>query len=160
MQKHNAKIPIEIFIEERKINFEKQLEKKLKPKKGFLSLVKLLKENNFKLSLSSNRRIDHVHLVVRNLDATDYFNAIVGPSPTLKIKPAPDIYLETAKQLQVPPQDCVVIEDSEVGVIAGKSAKMKVIAVPNKYTKHHDFSKADKIVKSLKDINPHLINTI
>jgi beta-phosphoglucomutase-like phosphatase (HAD superfamily) len=45
-----------------------------------------------------------------------------------------------------------VIEDSESGVIAAKAAGMKVIAVPNRYTKHQDFSKADKIVKSLSEI--------
>jgi len=53
--------------------------------------------------------------------------------------------------------DCVVIEDSGSGVSAAHRAGMKIIAVPNKYTSQQDFSKADKIVKSLKQITPDLL---
>jgi len=44
--------------------------------------------------------------------------------------------------------------------LAGNKAGMEVIAVPNKYTKHHDFSKADKVVKSLSDITISMLNNL
>jgi beta-phosphoglucomutase-like phosphatase (HAD superfamily) len=53
-----------------------------------------------------------------------------------------------------------VIEDSGAGVIAGKSAGMKVIAIPNKYTKHQDFAKADKIVNSLSEITMSVLESL
>lgn len=160
LHKHNADIPINVFVKERRTAFEKLIKKKLKPTKGFKSLIKILKKNNFRISLSSNRRLSHIHTIVKNLNVSTYFNVIVGPSETIRFKPNPDIFLETAKQLNVVPNQCIVIEDSEVGIQAAKSAGMKVIAIPNTYTKHHDFSKADKIVKSLNDVNLKLINSI
>ena len=61
-------------------------------------------------------------------------------------KTNPEPYLVTAKKLNVKPQDCLVFEDSNVGVEAAKKAEMKCIALPNEYTKKQDFSKADKII--------------
>jgi beta-phosphoglucomutase-like phosphatase (HAD superfamily) len=54
----------------------------------------------------------------------------------------------------------LVIEDSESGVVAAKAAGMKVIAVPNKYTKHQDFSKADKIVENSSQITMETLSLI
>ena len=64
-------------------------------------------------------------------------------------KPAPDAYLLAAERLGVAPQRCVVFEDSEAGVVAGKAAGMFVFAVPNFYTAHQDHSAADVILGSL-----------
>ena len=47
-------------------------------------------------------------------------------------KPHPAVFLNCAKKLNVHPKDCLVIEDSFNGVLAGKSARMKVIAIPEK----------------------------
>ena len=72
-------------------------------------------------------------------------------------KPAPDLYATVVKKLKVLPQDAIAIEDTETGVAAAKAAGLKAIAVPNKYTKGQDFSKADIIVESLSDITLDLL---
>ena len=46
-------------------------------------------------------------------------------------KPAPDVYLETARQLGVTPETCLVVEDSLNGVRAARAAGMIVVLVPN-----------------------------
>lgn len=46
-------------------------------------------------------------------------------------KPAPDIYLEAARRLGVPPEDCLVFEDSLMGVQAGRAAGCQVVAIPD-----------------------------
>jgi HAD superfamily hydrolase (TIGR01509 family) len=56
-------------------------------------------------------------------------------------KPAPDIYLEAARQLQVDPADCLVFEDALAGVQAGKAAGCTVVAVPDER-----WSKQDRIL--------------
>jgi beta-phosphoglucomutase-like phosphatase (HAD superfamily) len=61
--------------------------------------------------------------------------------------------LITAKKLKVNPKDCLVIEDSEVGVSSAKKAGMKCIALLHKYNKNQDLSKADLIIKSSKKID-------
>jgi len=52
-----------------------------------------------------------------------YFNALVA-GEDLPSKPAPDIFLRAAQTLQIPPERCVVFEDSYFGVNAAKAAGM------------------------------------
>ena len=80
------------------------------------------------------------------------FDALVTKEMCSKRKPDPQPYLITAEELHVLPDECVVIEDSWVGLIAAKAAGMKCIVIPNNYTKDNDFSSADLIVKSAKEI--------
>ncbi|HYD05929.1 MAG TPA: HAD family hydrolase, partial [Reyranella sp.] len=46
-----------------------------------------------------------------------------------KPKPAPDVYLETARRLGVPPERCVAFEDSSVGIVAAHGAGMRAVMV-------------------------------
>ena len=85
-------------------------------------------------------------------------DAIVTGEDAKKGKPDPEIYLKTAGKLGLNPKDCLVIEDSEVGVIAAYKAGMKVVAVPTLHSKHGDLSKATEIVSSLNDISWEMIN--
>ncbi|MBN9287904.1 MAG: hypothetical protein BGO43_00150 [Gammaproteobacteria bacterium 39-13] len=67
-------------------------------------------------------------------------------------KPKPYIYQICATLLQVLPQDCLVFEDSNAGVIAATDANMNVIAVPNRFTQNQDFSQAIQVT-TFKQIN-------
>jgi beta-phosphoglucomutase-like phosphatase (HAD superfamily) len=57
-------------------------------------------------------------------------------------KPAPDIFLETARRLGLLPGHCVVVEDSRNGVLAARAAGMASVAVPCASTARQDFSAA------------------
>ncbi len=78
-----------------------------------------------------------------------YFDAIVSGDDVTRNKPAPDIYLEGAKHLGVPPARCLALEDSPPGVQSAAAAGMIVMAVPNKYTRDLEFPGAAAIVESL-----------
>jgi HAD superfamily hydrolase (TIGR01509 family) len=66
-------------------------------------------------------------------------------------KPAPDIYNLAAKTLNLAPESCIVIEDSNNGLRAAKSAGMRCIVTKSTYTVGEDFSLADKVVNTLDD---------
>lgn len=70
-----------------------------------------------------------------------------GDAP--RIKPAPDLYLEAASRLDLPPATCLVIEDSLNGVLSAKAAGMTAWAVPNRVTSCLDFSPADRVFESM-----------
>jgi HAD superfamily hydrolase (TIGR01509 family) len=152
MEKHGLNEKEDIIRDKKRAIFKKLITQNPVSKPGFLKLLRILEKKNLKIGLASNRFEEHVLLIVEKLGIKKSLSAIVGNSPGTKTKPAPDIFLKTAKMLKVNPADCLVIEDSEHGVIAAKRAGMKVIAVPNRYTMHQDFSKADKIVSSLSEI--------
>lgn len=68
-------------------------------------------------------------------------------------KPKPYIYLHTAKQLELHPSRCVAFEDSGPGVKAATSAGLLTFAVPNRFTQHHDLSKAHFTIDSSEEID-------
>jgi len=67
-----------------------------------------------------------------------------------KKKPSPDIYLLARETFGLKSEDCVVIEDSGIGLKAGKAAGMAVLVTKSTYTKNEDFSMADHVVNDLK----------
>jgi beta-phosphoglucomutase-like phosphatase (HAD superfamily) len=62
-----------------------------------------------------------------------------------KKKPAPDIYLLAAKELDVNPARCVVIEDSHIGLRAAKAAGMRCVVTTSPYTSEEEFAAADAV---------------
>ena len=64
-------------------------------------------------------------------------------------KPAPDVYLLAAKELSLNPADCMVIEDSTIGLAAAKAAGMTCIVTKSSYSAREDFTKADRVVGDL-----------
>ncbi len=85
-----------------------------------------------------------------------YFDAIVSGDDVTQNKPAPDIYLEGARKLSLPPTDCLALEDSPPGVQSATAAGMTVIAVPNKYTRELTFPGALAVVPSLDAVREYL----
>ena len=72
-----------------------------------------------------------------------YFNAVVSSDDVAgKGKPAPDIFLHAAQQVDTDPSECLVIEDSSHGIAAGVAAGMHTLAYLNGYNDHQDHSQA------------------
>lgn len=161
LEKHGIKEDLKIYRKKRREIFLRLFsEKKVQPVAGFLKIIKTLKQKKIKTALVSNRMLDHVILITKNLGINNLFDVIVAHDNSVRPKPFPDLYIKTAKQLRVKPKECIVLEDAEPGVIAGKAAGMKVIAIPNRFTKHQNFEKADKIVNSLEDITLPLLQNM
>ncbi len=160
MERHQIVETFDIFSNKKRDIFTKLLVKKLTLYDGFFELIKLLSKHKIKIALASNRFERHIHIILDNLEVKNLFDVIVGPSEERKHKPHPDIYLHAAKELGLNPKDCIALEDSESVVLSAHTAGMKVIAIPNNYTKEHDFSKADIILKSLVDINMEVLNSL
>jgi HAD superfamily hydrolase (TIGR01509 family) len=81
------------------------------------------------LASSSNRPLIDAALALSGLDR--FFTATVSSEEVARGKPAPDVYLEAARRLEVAPEDCVAVEDSHSGIRSAESAGMRVIAIPN-----------------------------
>ncbi len=78
---------------------------------------------------SSNREL--IELVLELLGVTHLFAATVSSEEVGRGKPAPDVYLEAARRLEVDPTRAAAVEDSHNGILAAEAAGMCVLAIPN-----------------------------
>jgi beta-phosphoglucomutase family hydrolase len=129
------------------------LQHDLKALPGLVELLDDLVAHHVVLAVASSAQRERLDFVLKKLGLEKYFNATVSAGDIENGKPAPDAYLKAAEKLNIETTDCVVLEDAEVGIESAKAAGMKVIAVPNEYTKAMDFSKADLEVSSLLDLS-------
>jgi HAD superfamily hydrolase (TIGR01509 family) len=98
---------------------------------GAVEVVRsLAREWPLGLASSSNRNV--IDLVVEEAGLADAFAVTVSSEEVDRGKPAPDVYLEAARQLGVDPGSCAAIEDSTNGIRSAHAAGMGVVAVPNK----------------------------
>ena len=76
-------------------------------------------------------------------------------------KPAPDVYLEAARRLDVAPTRCAAVEDSTNGIRSAKAAGMRVLALPNPAYPPEDeaLADADVVLRSLADLTPRLVES-
>ena len=70
-----------------------------------------------------------------------------------KSKPDPQIFLHTAKILKVEPENCLVIEDAQKGVMASKRAGMKCVGFRNPNSGNQDLSLADLTIEKIEELN-------
>lgn len=128
-----------------------KLEARVMP--GVINLLQNLKGKGYKLGVATSSPQKMLEELIDYFKLGQYFQHLASADTVGFGKPHPAVFLECAKQLKSNPLQCVVFEDSINGVIAGKAARMKVIAVPD--AAHYDdsrFAIADKKLRSLEDI--------
>jgi len=89
-----------------------------------------------------------------------FFSCMIAKDDVEHIKPHPEIFLRAAGEAGAAPEQCIVVEDAEKGVLAAHAAGMKCIAVPNEHTANNDFSKATFVVDSLEQVDCELIDRL
>ena len=110
--------------------------------------------NGWLLAVASTSAPEAVNAVLRHVmgEATaGRFSLVLAGDVVKAKKPAPDIYLMAAQELGVPPEACVVLEDSNNGVESAYSAGMKCVATVSGYTRNEDFSRASIVLTCLGD---------
>jgi HAD superfamily hydrolase (TIGR01509 family) len=100
---------------------------------GAVEAVRRLAGDGFRLAVASSSNRELIDAVLDRLELTSAFQVTVSSEEVARGKPAPDVYLEAARRLGVPPSACVAIEDSASGIRAAHAAGMRVIAYPNRH---------------------------
>ncbi len=107
-------------------------EKGIPTKQGLLELLKWVKETRLPCAVASSSRHALVleRLKIAKLDI-EAFDVIIGGDEVKHGKPAPDIFLLAAQKLNIPPQECLVLEDSDSGILAAHAAGMIPLMIPD-----------------------------
>jgi HAD superfamily hydrolase (TIGR01509 family) len=112
------------------------------------------------LASSSNRSI--IDLVLERAGVRACFAAVVSSEEVANGKPAPDVYLAAARELDVDPKDCAAVEDSTNGIKSAVAAGMRTIAVPNRQFRPDDdvLASAAVVVSSLAEVTVDLVASL
>jgi len=134
--------PVDDVLKMRTDRMRELLGTDLVPMPGLEAIIAAFR-GRLHLAIATGAQQEFLDIVVDALNIREDFSLLQASDEIREGKPNPEIYLTACSKLGLNPEEGVVLEDSGNGVLAGHRAGCHVIAVPNQYTKTHDFSPAD-----------------
>ena len=86
-----------------------------------------LKENGIKIAIGSSSK--NTPIILKQIGLDKYFDAVSDGNNITHSKPDPEVFLKAAEMLNIAPKDCMIVEDADADIEAGKRAGMKTLAV-------------------------------
>jgi HAD superfamily hydrolase (TIGR01509 family) len=137
----------------------KKLNQEVVPMPGLYEILNSLK-GKIKLAIATGSPDKFLKIVIDKLRLEDYFDVMQASDSIINGKPEPEIYLKTIDKLGCFPEDCIVLEDSSNGALAGKRAGCYTIAIPSEYTNMQDFSFVDYAASNLSDAADYIMKNL
>jgi beta-phosphoglucomutase family hydrolase len=117
------------YTEEKEGLYRELYRPHLKPTEGLLPFLETLRTNGISTAVATSAPYSNIDFTLGGTGTRPYFREIVDARHVKRGKPDPEIYLQAASRLGIPPDRCIVIEDALLGVQAGLGAGMKVIGI-------------------------------
>ncbi|MFZ5988948.1 MAG: HAD family hydrolase [Bacillota bacterium] len=136
--------------------FEERIKNDLVPMPGLFEILDEFR-GRMKLAIATGSPNRLVKMITSKLNIGSYFDVLQASDEIVNGKPDPEIYLKTVEKLGFSPGECIVLEDSSNGALAGKRAGCYTIAIPSEYTCKQDFSFTDYTARDLNDAREHII---
>jgi HAD superfamily hydrolase (TIGR01509 family) len=160
-----------LFIEKYKIKTKKSLEEltretqdayldninDLEIRGGVTDFLQDLRESGIKVALATSNSWEVADAVLNQIGLFGEFDVVTTSDEVIFNKPDPDIFLTTADKLDIERTECLVIEDSEAGIMAAHRAGMKVIAIARDEAHAEELSGADLVVENFSEITPEVL---
>lgn len=99
---------------------------------GIKELLQWLTGNNYKLALASSSSEKNIDRMLEETGLKSYFSVVVSGNMFRESKPNPEIYEYTWSLLGFAKDECLVVEDSEYGILAGRAAGLEVVAIKDR----------------------------
>lgn len=151
-ERYNLEPSVEEIIDMKKELFLRNIDK-IQLIDGFYDFMTMLYKKGYKLGLASSNNRKSVESIVEKFELDKYIEVTMSGEDVSKGKPDPEIFLTTAKKLSINPEDCIVVEDAENGVVAAKAAGMKCIALQGNNIGLQDLSNADIIIENFSELS-------
>ncbi len=121
------------FAEEKEALYRQLSVGRLVPMGGLLRLLDCLDARGIPFAVATSAPPENVRHTLGELGLAARFTRIVRSDQVARGKPFPDVFLEAAAQLGVPPEDCVAFEDAPMGIVAARAAGMRTVAISNSF---------------------------
>lgn len=150
---YGADFPSEKFLANSHVNILKDIEQNGLPERpGATEILNLLDRKKIKKTVASSNDKDFVMFALERGGMAGRFDAVNTAQDVKRTKPAPDLFLKSAADFNIPPEKCIIFEDSENGVLAANAAKIRVCLVPDiKMPSEEIKSKSFRVYKTLHD---------
>jgi HAD superfamily hydrolase (TIGR01509 family) len=122
---------------------------------GVEECVRKFSDKGYQLAIATGGHTgETMHKMLEEFKLAHFFQVIVSSDEVERGKPNPDVFFHAAEKLQRKPEECLVIEDSVNGVLAGKAAGMTVYGVVAEETIYNQLKDkgADEIFHHLSEI--------
>jgi beta-phosphoglucomutase family hydrolase len=149
----------EAYTNEKEDLYRINYEPHIKPVKGLINLLQQLQKADISMAIATSGIKVNIDYMFKHLDIKHFFKEVIYSKHIQKGKPDPEIYFITAKKLEVPPENCLVFEDSVAGIQSAKAAGMKVVAIATTHTPE-ELKSADKLIYDFDEISIADINQL
>jgi len=119
---------------------------------GAVDLMKSVEAQGFKTAIASNSRREWIEAILETNGVAYRPPFMIGKTPDVKPKPAPDIFVKAAREMEEDPESCLVFEDAEKGLEAAHAAGITCIIIRNNLNRGIAFSDADLVVPSHEEL--------
>jgi beta-phosphoglucomutase len=145
--------------EEKEGLFRKIYEPHIEPILGLVEFISDLKNNGVKLGVATSAPRANLDLILGKVPLRRHFGSILASEDVKRHKPDPEVYLNSAINLGLSPQQCLVFEDSFSGVSAALNAGMRVAGVLSSHTKE-ELPSCDLYIDNYAGLNYEKVRSI
>lgn len=139
--KYSSRLTGEETLKKRYDIAQNYLKNEINYKDDVPELLKLLKEKNYTLVIASTTRRKNMDIycnennnIIHKANIKEYFSIVYTREDAKEIKPNPEIYLRIVNELKVRKDECLIFEDSLIGIDAANNAEIEAVAMYDKYS--------------------------
>jgi beta-phosphoglucomutase len=125
---------LDALLKEKEEFYRKIYAQYLAPITGLENFLAELENAGVRVAMGTSATVEDIDFVLNKIPIRDCFDVIINANMVTKPKPDPQVYLKAAHQLNMPPEKCVVFEDSLAGIKSANSAGMKVVGITTGHT--------------------------
>lgn len=122
---------------------------------GVTEVLRCLREEKIKIAVASNSKADRLRPALEECGLLPCCDAVFSAFDLGRRKPDPYVYVYAMEQLKLKPAECLIVEDSSLGIQAGKAAGAKVIALRDR-DGMIDQSEADIVISRMEEVLVHI----
>jgi len=149
-------LPEEIVLQyaaEKEALFREIYADDIKPVAGLISFLEHLDVSDYPRVIATSAPSENVEFTLSKTSTHKFFPVTLDDSDVVNGKPDPEIYLKAAATLKIPPDQCLVFEDSLSGISAAKAAGCKVIGITTTHPAG-ELTNVDLVIDNFLDIDP------
>ncbi|MFT4304276.1 MAG: HAD family hydrolase [Candidatus Woesearchaeota archaeon] len=158
-RKYGSNYSIEDFNEELWL-YELSEIRKNPLKENIRQLLEDLRNNRIPMAVGTSSQKYRAHQMLEEMKIKEYFTAIITSECVEYHKPNPEVFLKAAEGIKMPPERCVVIEDSTAGILAAKTGNFKSIGIASDYHAIDEFTNADIALRNIEHLTYKVINNL